>query len=160
MNNTSEITRETVTKPVVERLKTISRGISIGHVIGNRVLVKTIDPETKADRLEQQGILVQAETVKEANRPPPSMGLVLQVGGGVNDQDRAHLMPQPPELDGKWAPGAVVDAAEDFVGVFFSPHSGSDWVVENEGYRILDVPEILCTLKFPPGGLALEKKEA
>jgi len=28
----------------------------------------------------------------------------------------------------------------------FSPHAGSDWAVENEEFKVLEVREVMCTL--------------
>ena len=147
--------RNMLTKPQIERLKALSHGMAVEHVMGERVLVKPVTPKTDMDRLEQEGLLFMPEDAKEVNTPLPSVGVIMQRGTKVSrgnlvqrglrlwvrflqrlEPDREHNHPMPADWD-RLEPG---------IGVMFSPFAGSDWAVENEEFRVLEVREIMCTL--------------
>lgn len=80
------------------------------------------------DELEKKGLIYAPEDAKEKNTPLPTTGLVVEVGMGVGREMRDVLRPT--------------------TGVMFPKFSGSDFAIEEEDYRILDVGEILCTLEL------------
>lgn len=147
--------RNLLTKPQIERLKALGSGLQVEHVMGDRVLIKPVVPKTELDRLEQEGILFGPEDAKELNTPLPSVGVVMQRGTKVSRGNlwqravRAWLsflrrLEPDREFNHRWP--ADWDRLEPGVGVMFSPHSGSDWAVENEEFKILETREVMCTL--------------
>lgn len=123
-------TRSLLGKAEIAKLKALGAGLKVGRVLGERVLVKTITPFTKADDLEKKGLLYVPETVKEANTPRPNCGVVI-------------------------ARGPEVALLEDGEMVLFSKYGGTELTVDSEeGFRILDVSEILCTLEDTQGVVA------
>lgn len=124
---TSEDIKKSIGKPALLKLKEVAKGIKVGLVFGNRVLVRTVVPFTDMDRVEKESILFIPETVKDANTPMPSTGIVVQLGLGVSEYDQAKL---------------PVGTA-----IMFSRYAGSVAMVDEEDFRILFVEEILCTLE-------------
>lgn len=124
--NTREI-RAALGRPEIDKLKALGKGIKVGRVLGDRVLVKTVVPYTKADDLEKQGLLYVPESVKQENTPRPNCGVVVARG------PEAHLVSE----------GEMV---------LFSKFSGTDLIIDEEaGFRILETKEILCTLEDTQG---------
>lgn len=119
-------------KPHLLRLKEVAKGIQVGVVFGERVLVRKIQPFTEMDRVEESGFLVIPETVKEANTPPPSTGIVVQLGTDLMQGDY---------------PTARYDQLKPGTAIMFSRYAGSDVIVDEEEFKILDVKEIMCTLE-------------
>lgn len=117
--------KQTMTKPQLARLKALGTGMHVGHVLGNRVLVAPIKPYTDLDRVEKEGLLVIPQATREANTPKESTGIVVAVG-----DDAFH------------------PALEEGVAVMFGKHSGFEILVDEEEFRIIDVPDILCTIDF------------
>ena len=116
--------KQLITKPQVERLKALGSGLKVGRVLGDRVLVKTVAAWTDMDRVEKEGLLEIPKAVRDANTPKESSGVVIGVGSQLSQ-----------EL-------AIGDM------VMFSMHAGSEFSVGGEeGFRILDSKEILCTLE-------------
>lgn len=127
MPTTSKDVRDAMSKPQITRLKQLGKGMKVGIVWGNRVLVKTVIPFTKADELEKSGLLYMPEDVKNANTPLPSTGFIIEIGREVED-DVAQL------LEGR--------------AILFSKFAGADFVIDEEDFKILDIAEILCTIDF------------
>lgn len=126
--------------PQAARLKALGKGISVEHVLGNRVLVSTVIPYTDMDRLEEKGLLYIPETVKDKNTPLPSTGKVVALGEGVSKEDAALL-----------TQGILPDGSLSYVGVLFSKFAGQDFMIQEESFKIIAVEEILCTLRFEDG---------
>lgn len=122
-----EEVRAAIARPQLTRLKQLGKGIRVGKVLGRRVLVRTIQPYTALDDAEKRGLIFVPETVKEANTPLPSTGLVVMLGEDATEADRATLT------------GA---------SVYFSKHAGSDLVVSEEDYKLLEIDEVMCTFEF------------
>lgn len=115
--------KKLLTKPQVERLKALGSGLKVGRVLGDRVLVKTVKPWTDLDRVEQEGILVVPKDLKESYTPKESTGIVVATGFAPMGLDVGTM-------------------------VMFSMHAGSEFSVGGEeGFRILDAKDILCTLE-------------
>lgn len=112
-------------KPQVEKLKAVGKGVRIGLVLGDRVLVKPIIPYTEMDEVEKKGLLYMPEQVKKDNTPLPSMGIVVQCGEGMFEHDAVNL-----------ALGT---------GVLFSKFGGTDFVIDTVDYKILDTAAIMAT---------------
>ena len=110
-----------LTKPQIPRLKQLTSGHSVGQVLGNRVLVKTVEPYTEMDRLEKEGLLYAPDTAREANTPLPTTGIVVAVSAEVHALFEGDM-------------------------VMFSKYAGTDCYFNEEAFRILDVREVLCTL--------------
>lgn len=96
-------------------------------MLGRRLLVKTVIPFTEADRVEKEGLLYLPEQVKKDNTPLPSTGIVVTLGEDCSQADRAVL-----------CEGAMV---------MFSKYAGSDVILEEENFRVLEVPEIMAVLE-------------
>ncbi len=120
--NSSDL-KKAIGKPSLLKLKEVGKGIRVGKVLGERVLIRTITPFTEMDRVEEKSLLYIPETVREANTPRPSTGIVVQVGSEVDSLDIQ--------------PGTAV---------MFSRYAGSDVTVDEEEFRILELREIMCTL--------------
>ena len=131
---------EAMTRPQAAKLRATGKGLRIGKVSGTRLLVKLVKPWTEMDEVEKKGLLVLPETAKEARRPLPSVGVIVELGTGIyNDYDK---MPE--------AEMSIFNdlRIKDGDAVMFSKFAGSDVTVEEEDFRILDYKEILCTLEF------------
>lgn len=125
--------KQLIKKPEVSRLKMLGSGLKVGRVLGRRVLVKDVEPETEMDEVEKRGLLVIPESVKEANTPKSSVGIVLQLGDNFDY----------PGLD-NFVPYSVSEGDM----VLFSKYAGVQFAVDKElGYRIVDESEIICTFE-------------
>lgn len=118
-----------LTKPQIQRLKQLTNGLEVGAVLGNRVLVKTVEPYTEMDRIEKEGILFVPETAREENTPLPTTGIVVAVSADAEVYDEAK--------EARLQEGDMV---------LFSKYAGTDVYLNEEAFRILNIPEILCTL--------------
>lgn len=126
MDNNIQDHKKVLTKPQVERLKALGSGLKVGKVIGDRVLVKTVKPWTDMDRVEKEGLLAIPQSAREANTPKESTGVVVGVGTEVSMYSELEV-------------GTMV---------MFSVHSGWEFAIGGEdGFRVLDTKEILCTLE-------------
>lgn len=112
-----------LTRPQIDRLKQLTNDLKVGYVLGDRVLVKLVEPFTDMDRVEKEGRLIIPETVKEANQPMPTTGVVVAIGAGVNS---------PYIAEGDM--------------IMFSRFAGSDCYFNEEHFRIMEIREVLCTL--------------
>lgn len=119
--------RKAVNRPQISRLKQLGHGLRVYKVLGRRVLIRTVKPYTQMDEVEKKGLLYVPEEVKEKNTPLPSTGIVIQVGEDATDLERANL----------------TEAM-----VMFSKHAGSDLVVNEEDFRILDIDEVMCIFEL------------
>lgn len=115
-------------KPQASRLKSLGLGIRVKAVLGKRILVKTVDPYTEMDRVEEQKLIHIPEKVKEANKPLPTTGFVVAHGHAMTEAEQ-QLLP--------------IGAA-----VMFSKIAGSEWTMNNEDYRVIDLQEILGVLEM------------
>lgn len=122
---TSAEVQKAISKPQLSRLKSLGEGLEVGAVMGNRVLIKKIQPFTDLDRVEKEGRLYIPPGVKKDNTPLPSTGIVIGIGRDVSAEDSKLL---------------------DDAAVLFSKFAGHDFVVEGEDLMILDVSEVLCTI--------------
>lgn len=113
---------DAVGKPNATRLKALGLGLRVGKVLGDRVLVRAVIPFTELDRVEKEGFLYVPPSVKKANTPPPSTGIVIQVGPLVKDL----------------TPGDMI---------MFSQHAGGDYKIDREDFKILEEREVMCTLE-------------
>lgn len=134
-------TYEALKRPQSAKLKQMGKGWRVGQVSGARLLVKTVKPWTVADEVEKKGVLYVPETVKDANTPLPSIGLVVQLGTGIVEVD---------SWDDCMAPEIVANdlKLKEGVAVMFSKFAGADITVEEEDFRIISYKEILCTLEL------------
>lgn len=134
----NEARYEALKRPQSAKLKSLGKGVRIDLVAGTRVLVKTVNPFTQIDEVEQKGLLVVPESVKAANRPLPSVGVVVQLGQTLLEEgcdiNRALH-------NGEWR--RIIDVG---TAVMFSRFAGSDVTIEQEDFRIMDFKEIMCTL--------------
>lgn len=128
---TSKELRETIVRPNVVRLKALGIGIKVDKVLGRRLLIKLVIPFTDMDRVEKEGLLALPESVKKANTPTPSTGVVVGHGHELTEEER-QLVPEG-------------------VMVMFSRFAGTDFTVDEESLRILDVSEVVCTLADTEG---------
>ena|SRR5579872_4016588 len=110
-------------KAQIERLKQLGTGLYVEAVLGDRVLVETVAPETGMDKAKKSGLYIP-ESIEKANTPKPATGIILLVGDDVDSR--------------RLGPGVMV---------LFSKYAGFDFIIdEHEGYRVLDTREILCVL--------------
>lgn len=101
--------------------------MTVRRVLGNRILVRTVQSETALDEVEKKGLLYVPETVKDANRPLPIMGMVVQLGEALTFDNEE----EKPEV------GDIV---------LFSKFSGTDLRMNENDYRIMEVREIMAVL--------------
>ncbi len=128
-----EEVRRMIPLPEINKLKQVALGIEIDRLFGRRILVETIEPYTYADELQAKGLVYIPKDVKKENTPLPSTGIVMAVGDKI-------------EADNPIQPGAMV---------MFSKHCGVDFVFredkskfdETKKWRILDIDEVMCTLR-------------
>ncbi len=133
--SSSQDIRDALGNPQILRLKQIGKGVKVGKVLGDRVLVSTIIPTTEMDKVEKEGLLYIPKDMKDRNTPLPCTGVVIQVGDGVTCERQSQL-----------ASGTAV---------MFSRYAGTDFTVEqNDGFRILETREILCTLEIDAEAVA------
>lgn len=119
-------------KPSLLKLKEVGKGVKVGRVLGDRILVRTIQPYTDLDRYEEtphplyagKPLLVAPPRDKEANTPRPSTGIIVQLGEEVHSFSYKDLG----------------------TAVMFSRFAGSDINVEEEEFRVLETRDIMCTL--------------
>lgn len=88
--------------------------------------MQTVMPYTAMDEVEKKGLLYIPEAVRDQNTPMPTTGIVVQVG-------------QLPPL--------LAEVVKAGTMVMFPKFSGSDVVIEERDYRIVDAADVLCTLE-------------
>lgn len=121
--------RAALGKAEIEKLKALGTGIKVGRVLGDRVLVKVVEPFTKMDEVEKKGLLFIPESAKDRNTPIPSTGIVVMVG---EDCEVLH--------EGEM--------------VLFSKYAGTDFTIEQEGFRVMDSREVMAVLVDTEGVVA------
>ena len=111
-----------IVRPQSVRLKELGTGLRVGRVLGNRLLVKTVQDMTELDAVEKRGNLFIPDQIKKDNRPLPSKGIVVAVGE---------------ECATNWAEGDMI---------LFGKYTGTDFRCNEEDFRIVNADEVLCTL--------------
>lgn len=119
------------------RLKLIAKGLKVDKVFGNRILVYLVKPHTQLDEFVKGG-LVLPEGSKEAHTPLPSTGIVVMVGADMQWMGDFNIM------EGDM--------------LMFSKYSGTDFRVDEQDFRILDVNEVLCRLISADGSEVVEEE--
>lgn len=122
--------RAALAKPQIAKLKSLGKGLRIGIVLGERVLVKPVVPWTDMDEVEKKGLLFVPESVKKDYTPLPSTGIIVQVGLGITQEG---------------ADPVVANILQPGVGVMFSKYGGTDFIIEQETFKILTLDEIMAT---------------
>lgn len=119
-------------KAQIAKLKQLTNDLQVGRVIGDRILVKLVESYTEMDEVEKKGLLVIPDSVREANQPMPTTGIVVAVG---------DLQLVYNDINGRMdAPVREGDM------VMFSKFAGSECYFNNEHFRIMEMKEVLCTL--------------
>lgn len=137
--------RQSLSKPVAMRLKEIGKGLRVGLVLGKRVLVRAVEPWTEIDEVQSRTNLVIPRHIKRDNTPPPSTGVVVQLGEGLIDEYKIAYGPgRDPYTPWPLQEGTMV---------LFPKLSGTDYAIGGEQFRILAVEEIVATLEISEGGL-------
>lgn len=114
--------------PEILKLKQIGTGIEVQAIMGRRLLIEAIEPETREGKNERAGLLYLPDTARDKYQPRPSTGIILLVGQGVEDDEREFFKE-----------GAMI---------LFSKFSGMDVVVdEREGLKILETRDVAAILK-------------
>lgn len=125
---TTEELRGLVGRAEITKLKMLGTGLEVDRVLGRRVLIKEVEPETIMDRLEKEAVLVFTAQLKKDNTPRASTGIVVKVG-------EAYA-------------GLGMSPVEEGEMILFSKYAGVSFSVDEEsGYRIIDENEIICTFK-------------
>lgn len=114
-----------VGKPQIARLKQVGKGVKLGVVLGDRVLVKPIIPYTELDEIEKKGLLYMPDSVKKDNTPLPSTGIVVALGLGVSSEARQYLA--------------------EGTGVLFGKYAGTDIVIDGGEFKVFNISDIMCT---------------
>lgn len=131
-------------KPSVLKFKALSDGLAVKSVMGKRILVIPIESYTDMDRVEKSGKLFIPESVREKNQPPPSSGVVVQIGTGCdcdeNKDENGELIVREGSM------------------VLFSKYAGAEFIIDQKSYKVLDLVEVLCTLEDTKGAVALIKE--
>lgn len=146
--------RKTLGRPELLRLKDMGmKEVQVLDVLGDRLLVRTVQPYTEMDRLEKEGLLVIPETAREKNAPLPSTGIVIQLGSKLTD-------PEDFESAGNFrADGTQI--IEEGSLVMFGKYNGTDIGIGGaDDFRILALTDILCTLTIPDAGIVPVKVRA
>lgn len=155
-------------KPYARRLKELGKGVVVDKVWGRRLLVQPVTPYTEMDEVEKKGILVVPEKVKEQNTPRPSTGIVVKVGEGVEAEYRSWFVRTEEDLS-CWMYDKESEAREQHrrmlslhpskkytlrppiftegTAVAFSKFAGTDFIFDSVEYKIIDLDEVLCTLR-------------
>lgn len=115
----------------------ISKGLKVDQVFGRRVLIKLVKPYTELDQAEKAGLYIPE---KEKHTPMPSTGIVVLKGI---------------ELDEEGYEGTNL-AEGDMI--MFSKYAGTDFRVDEEDYRILDINEVICRLVATEGDNTYESE--
>lgn len=113
-------------RAAITKLKALGSGIQVGKVMGRRILVKLVESYTDMDRVEKEGTLYIPKTVRDANQPLPSTGVIVKLGEEFAYTDTGGL-----------AEGDMI---------MFSRFAGTDFRVDEQNFRILEENEIMCTL--------------
>lgn len=114
-----------VGKPQIAMLKQVGKGVKLGLVLGDRVLVKPIIPYTEMDEIEKNGLLYMPETVKSANTPLPSTGIVVALGEECSEKTQERL--------------------SEGTGVLFGKYAGTDIVIDGGEFKVFNTADIMCT---------------
>jgi co-chaperonin GroES (HSP10) len=117
---TSKDIQESLGHPTIERLRDVKGGLRVKCVVGPRVLVRPVHPDTELNNAKKLGLVIP-EHIEKANVPPPSTGVIVLVG----DTDAYH-------------PGEMI---------LFSQFAGANFLINREEYKILDVNEIWAILE-------------
>ncbi len=119
-------------KPNILKFKALGDGLTVEHVIGKRILVIPVEAYTDMDRVEKAGTIIIPDTVREKNQPPPSTGIVVQMGSQcVCEENRASN-------------GSLL--VNEGSMIMFSKYAGSDFNIDGRTYKVLDLQEVMCTL--------------
>lgn len=119
--NTQE--QKNAVRPYVMKLKDLGMGIAMDRPLGDRVMIKPVDPFTDVDRLEKIGLLYAPANAKEQNTPPPTVGEILMIGPQVKDVQVGEI-------------------------VMFSRYAGMGITIDQGEYKLLHESEIACVLKI------------
>lgn len=115
----------------LERLRMVGAGLMVDRILGTRVLVKTIEPYTLQDKVQEKGLLHIPESAKATPADKlPSTGMVVMLGDAVDEDTPLKL-------------GDIV---------MFNKHAGSQWSIDEVDFRVLDYwKEVLGVLVAKDG---------
>lgn len=113
--------KEQLGKPLVSKFLDTKSGLRVKEVLGRRCLVRTVKPETELDNAKKMGLVIP-DHIEKANVPPPSTGVVIQIGPPVEKIEVGDM-------------------------VLFSQFAGSNFLINREEYKILDEEEIWAILE-------------
>ena len=142
--------KETLSRAQVTKLKALGTGIKVDKVMGERLLIKLVHSFTDMDRVEKEGLLHIPKTAKDANQPLPSTGIVVQLGEELQEAYIVKYGINRPISDPDNTPWPIEPGSM----VMFSRFSGTDFRVDEEQFRILDINEVMCTLTDTQGVVA------
>lgn len=108
--------------PEVKKLKALGKGLEVKRVCGERVLVRLAEEYTELDEYERKGLAIP-DYLKKEKTPIPTTGVVTAVGNGVADIAEGDM-------------------------VMFSKFAGTDFLLEANRFRIMDVKEIIAVIQF------------
>lgn len=115
--------QKTLETPQALRLQDLAGdGLAIGRVFGKRLVVTPVEPRTKLDDLEKEGVLFAPTETKEKYTPTPSTGIVLFVGA------------------------EAVGAIERGDAVIFNRHAASHHVINGNKIAVISLEDVYCTL--------------
>lgn len=126
----------------LKTLKFVGDGLRVKRIFGPRILVKLVEAHTEMDEAEKRGIVIP-QSVKEKNTPMASGGFIVAVGEPV----------YPTDVDPR-----KLGLTEGQI-VMFSPYAGSNYQIEKDNYKIIDVREVMAELETADGSPLMEVQE-
>lgn len=103
-------------------------------VLGERVLIEPVTPFTDMDRVEKEGLLIIHQKAREDNAPPPTSGIVLQLGVELIEKWH-HFVDK-----GEWP-------LQEGDMVVFSKFAGMQLQLEGRTLLILNYQEVVAVLE-------------
>lgn len=116
-------------EPKTFDLRMVGEGLRIAEVYGERLLVRLVKPHTIMNEYESKGLFIP-ETAKEKHEPIESCGIVIAIGRALEGA------PNVPPLESM---------------ILFSKWAGTDYKIEGEKVRVLDLKEVMCRVESAEG---------
>lgn len=120
----------------------------MAKVFGQRILIRLIKPKTILDRVEKSGLALP-EGAKEAHTPLPATGIVVMIGDGFIRGEQHDPMTNT-FVTWEECPVEVGDM------IMFAKYAGTDFSVDENDFRVLEIREVIAKLELADGSEPLE----
>jgi co-chaperonin GroES (HSP10) len=107
--------------------------VGVKCVLGARLLILPIDPHTYIHELEKQKLLYAPESARDKVIPPPSTGIIIMLGDGIESVDKFG-MPLQRDL----RPGAAI---------LFNKFGLSSIKIGGTTLGIIDIADVMAVLE-------------